>query len=264
MRIPKHPHIVPLSSIVIDELEGRFVGFTTPYISGGTLDENRSRVFKLEWLRQLTDTVDDLNLKYGIAHHDVASRNLLVDEKTDSLMLFDFNFSGLLGTREHSPERNDVKGVVFAMYEIITGDYSRRAVPHKEQDLAAIENMDEWSKHPDVALDHPVADFRLVLKKWAEKRRLGKQIVEPTDAPEHVYWPTIVEPPTLEYPCQLADGTPSSFKVLRWNKYRPEARETGETILNWQRPPQSAVEEGSILLASGEVVDEVDLKPISE
>ncbi|CAF3431721.1 unnamed protein product [Fusarium graminearum] len=68
MCLPKHPNIVPFDKIVIDELEGRCVGFTTKYIEGGTLDENRSRVFKLKWLLQLIAIMDELNLNLGVAH----------------------------------------------------------------------------------------------------------------------------------------------------------------------------------------------------
>ncbi|KAG8406396.1 hypothetical protein J3458_021229 [Metarhizium acridum] len=97
MRLPKHPNIVPFNSIVVDELEGRFVGFTTVYIPGGTLGENNTRTFKLKWLHRLINVIDELNLNFGIAHQDIAPRNLLIHEATDALMLFDFNFSARIG-----------------------------------------------------------------------------------------------------------------------------------------------------------------------
>jgi serine/threonine protein kinase len=80
MRLPHHSNIVPFDRVVLDELEGLFIAFTSVFIPGKSLKDNRSRVFKLPWLRQLTQVVDDLNLRYGIAHQDIAPRNILVDE----------------------------------------------------------------------------------------------------------------------------------------------------------------------------------------
>lgn len=72
MRLPRHPNIVPFDKIVLDELEGRVVGFTSSYVPGGNLEENKSRVFKLKWLKQLIEVVDLLNLRHGIVHQDIA------------------------------------------------------------------------------------------------------------------------------------------------------------------------------------------------
>lgn len=57
LRIPKHPNIVPYDRLVIDTLDGeeKVVGFTAPFIDGGTVDDSPSRVFKLKYLRQLLD-----------------------------------------------------------------------------------------------------------------------------------------------------------------------------------------------------------------
>lgn len=152
MRLPSHPFIVPFDRLVVDELEGRevVVGFTSVYISGGTVEENTSRIFKLKWLKQLFCAVDDLNLKYGIHHQDIAPRNLLVDEAADRLLLFDFNFAARIGYPyqeedhdQYSVHRDDVKGVVFTIYEIITRDMHFREAPHHEQDYTKILSMEQ-------------------------------------------------------------------------------------------------------------------------
>ena len=99
------------------------VGFTNNYVPGGNLEDNNTRVFKLAWLEQLISVVDELNLEYGIAHQDIAPRNLLVDESTDSIMLFDFNFAARINNpspvegESYVEDRNDIKGVVFTTYE---------------------------------------------------------------------------------------------------------------------------------------------------
>lgn len=131
MRLLRHANIVSFDRVVVDELEGRVIGFTTDYVPGGTLEENGSRVFQLAWLRQLIRVVDKLNLEYGIAHQDIAPRNLLVNERTNSIMLLDFNFAARINQppsegERYQEERNDVKGVIFTVYEIITRDDSLR------------------------------------------------------------------------------------------------------------------------------------------
>lgn len=97
MRLPNHPNIVPVDRIVLDEVRGGVVGFTTPYIPGGSLQDNVTRPFKLKWARQLMQVVDDLNLRYGIAHQDIVPRNILVDEDADNIMLHDFNVAAQIG-----------------------------------------------------------------------------------------------------------------------------------------------------------------------
>ena len=37
MRLPRHPNIVSFDRIVVDELEGRIVGFTNNYVPGRTV-----------------------------------------------------------------------------------------------------------------------------------------------------------------------------------------------------------------------------------
>ncbi|KAM0489585.1 hypothetical protein ACHAP8_012440 [Fusarium lateritium] len=131
MRLPRHENIVPFDRVVIDEIEGGVVGFTSVYVPGGSLEDNKSGVFKLKWLQQLIEVSDELNLVYGISHQDIAPRNLVVNETTDCIMLFDFNFAARIN---HPPEegeayvkaRNDVKGVIFTAFKIITRNDSVR------------------------------------------------------------------------------------------------------------------------------------------
>ncbi|KFY75330.1 hypothetical protein V499_04701 [Pseudogymnoascus sp. VKM F-103] len=95
--LPRHPNILPFDRVVLSDAEPRILGFTTPYIHNGTIEQNKDRVFKLAWLQQLLDVVDYLNFDLGIAHQDIAPRNLLVDPKTDNLLLFDFDRAARIG-----------------------------------------------------------------------------------------------------------------------------------------------------------------------
>ncbi|EPE04796.1 hypothetical protein F503_06345 [Ophiostoma piceae UAMH 11346] len=259
MHLPRHPNIVPFDRLVVDELEGRVIGFTNDYLPGGSLEENRSRVFKLKWLRQLTHVVDDLNLRYGIAHQDIAPRNVLVDESTDSLMLFDFNFAARINYpspgegESYVEDRNDVKGVLFTIYEIITRDNSLRNMPHEDQNLDDLEI--EWVKHAEVELDHPVASYQLVLREWRE-RRAGDltHAMHPGDFPEAIDWPSRPKPPQKTISLRDVDGNPVDFTTDMWCESRHDVLGRGEKVLNWERPPQTILDNGTRLLASGEVI----------
>ncbi|KAI0967061.1 hypothetical protein F4678DRAFT_258311 [Xylaria arbuscula] len=230
MRLPPHPHIVPFDRIVLEEVNNCVVGFTSLYIPGGTIDENKSRGFKLKWLEQLTQVVDDLNLQYGIVHQDIAARNLLVDPSTDALMLFDFNYSGRIGDMGYCEDRDDVKGVIFTLYEIITLDYSFRDVPHKQQNPADIEGLD-WIQHADVALDHPVSEYRSILDRWVKKRREGRQITVYTEAPQYIEWPGFPTPPIKQF---AVDDYGPCWVEMRRDKER-------SSIVDWERPPQTCI-----------------------
>lgn len=262
MRLPRHPNIVPFDRVVVDELEGRVVGFTNDYVPGGSLEKNQSRVFKLKWLQQLIQAVDDLNVRYGIAHQDIAPRNLLLDESTDSVMLFDFNFAARIkhlspGDGEsYCEDRNDVKGVIFTMYEIITRDDSLRSVPHEEQNLDYLLRL-EWVKHPEAKLDHPVAAYRLVLQEWQERRVADLHTVHTGDAPEAINWPSRPKPPQKSISLKDGYGQPASITVDEWYERRQAVWDRGGKALNWERPPQRVLDDGTgtRLLSSGEVVD---------
>lgn len=186
MRLPPHPNIVPFDRLVVEELHGRqvVVGFTSLYIHGCTLHMTSNkpcrRIFKLKWLLQLTKLVDDLNLRFGIEHQDIAPRNLTVDDATDNIMLFDFNSSSRIrgplrnGETVYNFEQNYVKGVIFTLYEILTQDYEIRYTPGRGRRKASASRaleLKDWIKHPEMQLDHPLNDYRAALDKWLKKEK---------------------------------------------------------------------------------------------
>ncbi|ATY66113.1 kinase-like domain [Cordyceps militaris] len=217
-RLPRdHPHIVPFDAVVLDDIRGGVVGFTSLFISGGTLWDNNAtiRPFRLQWLQQLLSVIDDLNYHYGIMHQDVAARNLLIDDKEDL-------------------HRDDMKGVIFTLYEIITLDEHFREVPHEEQDAEALLRL-EWVKHPDVRLDSSVQAFREVLDAWVAKRRTREFSVVDTC----IHWPWMPEePPSARVPVYGSSDAASpatetrSVAVLS----RRALLKMNEPFFNWERP----------------------------
>lgn len=77
----------------------------------------------------MTEFVDNINLKHGIMHRDVAARNILIDPQTHRLLLFDFNNAMQIGDTSRNPEffgPLDMDGIIFTIYELLTFDKSFR------------------------------------------------------------------------------------------------------------------------------------------
>ncbi|KAK4032282.1 hypothetical protein C8A01DRAFT_50889 [Parachaetomium inaequale] len=250
--------LAPVSSLSEARVQGR------QPCSRCTLEDNVSRPFKLKWCKQLMQLVDDLNLRYGIAHQDIVPRNLLVEEATDNLLLFDFDWSAQIGhNRGYSfvpyctanivdrDIRDDVRAVIFTIYEMITRDFHFREQDWRELDVSMIQDI-EWVPHPDVTLDHPVAEYRAVLDAWVKTRQEGKKITIYTDAPEYIDWP-VLEKPVIESTTDAGVVT----KEQRYPVDRREALARGEQIVEWQRPMQSTLKGDYHLLATGKLAESI-------
>lgn len=170
-RLPRnHPNILVPNALVVEELTGLgVVGFTTPWVPTPTLGDQWS--FKLSWLRQLLTLVDQLHLRYGIHHQDLAHRNIFVHpENPDEILLFDFNVAETADNAD--PARDDIKGVIALVYALITRD---PALPYF---LPAIDEKTilrgapgSWTKHPRVELDTSVSVLYAELMEWVRQRR---------------------------------------------------------------------------------------------
>ena len=246
-RLPPHPNMALLDRLVLDETTGsQVVGFTVRYVAAKTLMESRSR-FKLKWLKQLIHAVDDLNLKHGIIHQDIADRNLLIDPHTDSIVLIDFDFASRIGVRKTNsqgpegerPERDDIKGVLVFLYEHITRDPVLNEYVLHNVDEKDFEDPAKWIKHPDVQLDGDVDEFYAELMAWVSRRRAGEAIAHYSEAPEPLEWPSLSE------------------KVWRRMRNTIGGRHMDKLpYLEWKRPASSKLDPTRRLLATGRYADE--------
>lgn len=192
-------------------------------------------------------------------HGDVCGRNLLVNEETDTVQLFDFNLAAKLGWEgDSSPHgngafgydehRNDVKCAVFTLYEIITRDLHLREEYYPDElDVSILLDLDTWETHPDAHLDADPSEYRQILEKWLVKRQnIDKEVHHFSKAPRTISWPPL---PAFESAARMR-------QVL--------ILQGGGEFLKWQRPGSKMLPlpKGQRLLATGEVVDDsaADLK----
>ncbi|KAG8629579.1 hypothetical protein KVT40_003444 [Elsinoe batatas] len=253
--LPKHPRIASFDRVVVDETDARVVGFTAEYVPGGSIDHNPTRTFKFKWLEQLMDVVDDLNLKYGIRHRDIHPRNILVDERSDSIKLIDFNFSEWLGDyRSHATDkRDDAIGLAFSIYEIITQDQSYRAEVFYYPDVGAVLDLDTWEVHRDVLLDRDVESFRKKAREWIKARS--------DCVPKH--WSAcsqpIPKPPSFSHPSRkrkLDDVEDSEENAAKGLDLPVHDESNGSKYqIKWDRPEAAKRIKGVEYPASGQALE---------
>ncbi|KOS42844.1 hypothetical protein ACN38_g6283 [Penicillium nordicum] len=233
-KLPPHPNIIPFDRIVLEDVQSRVIGFTTKYIPGGTLaDANPKRPFRFEWLRQLTQLVDFLNLELGIMHQDIAPRNLLVDPETDDIILFDFDRAAN-GKEGLMDGRDDVSGVVFTLHEIVTNDTHFTSIPHWDRNIDMVQSI-EWACHRE--LDSDMSKFRNFLNEWVATRT-DRAIERYLNAPNRITWPDLPTPPDYYVPFEL--GSIEGKPMWRTGgRSRRIALQKGQYCFRWERPPQS-------------------------
>lgn len=274
MRLSCHPNIVPFDCVVTDYEDvpdhGTFeviVGFTSVFVPGMTVQDNPSRLFKLKHLEQLIEVVDDLNLKFGIVHQDMAPRNLLIDPVTDTLQLFDFSCAGKLGSEGATEDQGlfsnsgsfklDLTGVVATVYEIITRDTQLAEQVLMGADISTIEEK-EWVKHPDVNLEKDVTHYRQTLQSWLERRNHPEALITHyTQAPSHMEWPQSWRP---EVPWLDQDGNSLGEASPCSSVPRAALRALGLKFVEWERPAHNKIPGGFRVLGDGTLVAQTDLQ----
>ncbi|KFY71689.1 hypothetical protein V499_08116 [Pseudogymnoascus sp. VKM F-103] len=234
MALPKHELIVPFGRIVLDDVEPRILGFTVPFIPGGTFDENKTRPFRFAWLQQLTSLVDELHFKFGIYHQDIAGRNIVVDPVTGKIRLFDFEFAAKIGSPSVDIYRNDIDQVIFTIYEILTLDVHFREIASWDQDVKAIEEMAEWDvKIPIEAGNGGIKEIRSFLAEWAAGRR-SKAQNGPVNATSQLDWPGF--PPQTPVLYTSRDRAYNIEGGVRHIKKAKNAIFEGQHVVRWERP----------------------------
>ncbi|KAI0450327.1 hypothetical protein F5B21DRAFT_517525 [Xylaria acuta] len=213
--LPPHPNIVPFDRVVLEDVESRVIGFTTKYITGGTLDDPK-RPF--------------------LMHQDIAPRNLLIDPQTQRVLLFDFDWiaHGEKGLQEG---RDDVTGMAFTLYELITGDTQFTLIPHWDRNIDMVQDIPEWPCKRE--LDSQVSTFRNFLNEWVATRKVNNDMERYLSAPSRLTWPDLPTPPDYDVPFELGTTRDGETNWATGLRTRRTAIEKGQYVFDWERPPKS-------------------------
>lgn len=244
--LPPHQNILPFDRVVLEDVESRVIGFTTKYVTGGTL-ENPKLPFRFKWLQQLTQLVDFLNLDLGIMHQDIAPRNLLFDSETQNILLFDFDWVAC-GKRNLRDGRDDVTGVVYTLYELITGDSSFVNIPHRQRSMEMVQNISEWICNRE--LDADLSTFRNFLNDWVTTRRSDDDMQRYLNAPHQLQWPDLPTPTDLSVPYEGGTTADGKRSWITGRRLMRTALEKGQYVFRWDRQPQRRLESPEILISS--------------
>lgn len=164
--------------------------------------------FRFEWIQQLTQLVDFLNLELGIMHQDIAPRNLLIDPDTHKILPFDFDWAAC-GKKHLLDSRDDVTGVVFTLYELITNDTRFTSIPHWDRNINMVQSISEWACNRELGSD--VSTFRNFLNEWVATRKSDGDMERYLNAPNQLTWPDLPTAPDYSVPFELGktlDGEP--------------------------------------------------------
>lgn len=218
--LSNHPHICPVRHVVVDETDrSRVVGYTSPFITGGTLESRKSsRTFKLKWAKQLFRTVDDLHLKYGVFHGDLHTDNMIIDTATDNLVLIDFGHSGKIGTLHPLNHLQgalthettacpllevsvDIQKAVRCVHRLVTGLHSLfftgsdgLPMPFQHSHI----KTGGWVKGANVTLDSPADDYYKAAMEWIRQRNAGPMVTEHSQASEPLNYPDYMPVPKVD------------------------------------------------------------------
>lgn len=201
----------------------------------------------------------NLNLRLNIVHDDICPWNLLIDAETENIRLFDFNSAAKLGQEgdransaefQYDADRNDVKYVVFAVYELITREFSFRCEFYPDElDATKVMEQKTWTQHRHSNLDSPVDEYRRLLAEGVKARaKTDKAVNYFTKASQPLKWP----PLRVDDPFMDSDWSP----LKRMGRMRSVMVELKRDFLRWERPPTRAfpLPSNQHLLATRQVV----------
>jgi len=184
-RLPPHPNVVSLLSLVVEEISGLgVVGFTMPFMSGYTLSHQQAPwSFLQKWLYELMGAVDFLNLQCGILHNDIVLLDL---GSAGHTMAWRTGGKGRTicpsvatplpalsrgGMQEAA--QSDVEHATLAVACRIVRDTSLypRSLGERNEMGRRLMNRELWVRHADVELDANILALYDTLMVWTNKRR---------------------------------------------------------------------------------------------
>ncbi|RYP64298.1 hypothetical protein DL769_006713 [Monosporascus sp. CRB-8-3] len=163
-----HPNIRAIDGLVLEGEESRIVGFTAKHVASGSFAGDEDRLFKLDWAKQLFDTLDSANLEKGISHGRLTPASLLMEPESDKLLLWDWGAATRRrsSTADDDDGDGDVEAAVFTLYEIPTRDYGRR-----RDKMSSSERLLKTKRWPPAKRGSRAHDLRKLLEEWVARRK---------------------------------------------------------------------------------------------
>lgn len=215
---------------VIDDIQPRLLGFTVLYIPGPNMASPTITKFPYQWLRSLTEAIDYLNLDLGVAHQDVAPRNVIIDERINEPVLMDFDVACKIGNPNLRTDRNDVNGMVFLFYETVTRDTQFSDDGFNPDAAKIIESKLSWPVHLTLEDENGgIEGYRKYLMDWVTRRRSQSGEDRRTGDPGLNWEP--MRPPT-PFVRTMSDG-----RQIQSRQDRQDAIEKGDYFVDWERRP---------------------------
>lgn len=202
-------------------------------------------------MRQLFTLVDELHLRYGIQHQDLADRNIFVyPDNPDEILLFHFNMAATAD--DVDPARDDIKGVVALVHALVTRDPALTSVLPKVDEKTILRRAPgSWIKHPRVELDTSVSVLYTELMEWVRQRRNSAN----APCPPGPYTIRRVPPPTPPSDMvKLDDGR--EVDLIDGDTLTEDRIRAGRPALNWRRPHVRRLDPSRRILATGRYADE--------
>lgn len=232
----EHQSFPSFDKFVVDDVELRLLGYTSACPAGETLKDNPHRPFRLSWLEQLTQIVDDLNLKYGVMHQDIAPCNILIDSRTNKIKLLDFDKATQIGGGHEVPNFNDIDGVILSVYQILTLDTKYERLSSWNSDVRKLEESTDWPLKVRLEAGLDGAAIRQYLNDWVTRRRTAPMLTHFSEAAEPLEIPP--RPPRTPAPCMWCKNEDGTAKLDEhgWGM-RACALQAEAHVVRWERPP---------------------------
>jgi hypothetical protein len=149
-------------------------------------------------------------------------------------MLFDFDWAARVGSSKVNPARNDMKGLLFTLYESLTQDNQVRNMCHEGQDVETVQAMAKWNVKTELESGTNVTTLRSMVAEWVQHRRGQTTAEAGHNPPLPLTWPR--KPAAKTYEPIIVNGECVGWPPSEWlQRDIPE----GESIVRWERTPYS-------------------------
>ena len=182
--------------------------------------------------RVLLLVIDDLEPDITKVTFPAAGEVMFVDPSTDKLVVIDFGLAAYIGSEHEYRHRNDVNGVIYTLYEILTHDNHFRDCVHPDNyHIEDVTSMEEWPLQIDLEPGLDVQTLRSMVMKWAEIRH--------QNGPRRDLIHNTFTIPKMPEPRWSKMTTDEEVPLVVEESSIFQSISTGEKGVRWERTPKS-------------------------